>query len=368
MATPHPNGSGRLSRRRFLSASAGAAASAAAISLIPAAAYADANKGGKKDRGDPTVLPSHRGIILYTVRDVVSRAPDPTNGLGGGFRYVFEQLAGMGYKQVEFAGYTQSTDILGRQITPAEIRQLLDDNGLVANGSHIGLNFSDPASFQAQLDVAETLGMAHLGTAAIPTNSRYKADWAAAANNFNTFGAQAKARGIKLYQHNHHAEYNFLLDAGPLDTNGKPTASSGLRGLEYFFTLTDPKLVWFEMDIYWGYVAQHRYQTYTDKRGVVRTSIFDPIHAVKERSHRFPLFHVKDGVPADNADGYTFVPAGTGVIPLQKLLDAVGDQGFRHPNYEQDNAPGGTTLPNQSLQDSQISYTNIAGWRDTDRH
>src|SRR5256885_4582550 len=136
----HPTSSGPLSRRRFLGASAGAAA----ISLIPAVAQAEPD--GRHT--EPTVLPSHRGIILYTVRDVVSRAPDPTTGLGGGFRYVFEQLSSMGYKQVELAGYTQSTSILGRQITPAEIRQLLDDNGLIANGSHSSLNFNDPASFQ----------------------------------------------------------------------------------------------------------------------------------------------------------------------------------------------------------------------------
>jgi sugar phosphate isomerase/epimerase len=368
MARPtFPHSPGPLNRRRFLGATAGAAA---AISLIPAAAYADGETDDKHGQGgEPTVLPGHRGIILYTVRDVVTRAPDPATGLNGGFRYVFEQLAHMGYNQVEFAGYTQSTSILGRQITPAEIRGLLDDNGLVANGSHISIDFTNPASFQAQLDIAETLGMPFLGTPSIPTGSRFKSDWARAADNFNTFGALAKARGIKLYQHNHHAEYNFLLDAGPLDANGNPTASSGLRGLEFFFTRTDPRLVFFEMDIFWGYVAQHRYQTFTDKRGKVRTALFDPIRAVQERSRRFPLFHVKDGVRNDaNPDGYDMVPAGTGVVPLQKLLDAIGDKRFRHPNYEQDNAPGGTAMPGQSLQDSQISYTNMAGWRDRNHH
>jgi sugar phosphate isomerase/epimerase len=350
-----------LSRRRFLAASVGAAAAGAAVSVIGTTAPAFAGHGRKQP--EPTVPAPNRGIILYTVRDIVGRAPDPASGLGGGFRYVFEQLSAMGYKQVEFAGYNQSTSILGRQITAAEIRQLLDDNGLKANGSHIGFNFADPASFEAQLDVAETLGMPHLGTASIPTNSRYKADWRIAADNFNAFGERAKARGIKLYQHNHHAEYNFLLDEGPLDASGNPTASSGLRGLEYFFGLVDPSLVWFEMDIYWGYVARHRYQTYTDKHGNVRTDQFDPIRTVQKHSHRFPLFHVKDGVPADVADGYTMVPAGTGVIPLHKLLDAIGDAEHRHPNYEQDNAPGGTAAPNQSLDFSQVSYANISSWR-----
>jgi sugar phosphate isomerase/epimerase len=270
-------------------------------------------------------------------------------------------LSAMGYREVEFAGYTQHPSILGRQITPAEIRQLLDDNGLVANGSHIGINFDDPAGFEAQLDIAETLGMPYLGTPNIPTGSRFKPDWERAAERFNEFGAMAAARGIRLYQHNHHAEYDFLLDAGPLDANGNPTRSTGLRALEYFFTLVDPKLVWFEMDIFWGYVAQHRYQRYTDPDGVVRTSIFDPIATVAAAPHRFPLFHVKDGVPAGNDDGFEMVPAGTGVVPLRRLLDTVGNKGFHHPNYEQDNAPGKD--PDQSLRFSRISYENISSWR-----
>lgn len=207
---------------------------------------------------------------------------------------------------------------------------------------------------------AQTLGMPHLGTPSIPTSSRYKSDWDRAAEGFNAFGALAAERGIKLYQHNHHAEYNFLLDAGPLDANGKPTASTGVRGLECFFTRVDPELVWFEMDVYWGYVAQHRYRTYTDAHGVARVDVFDPISTVAKRSHQFPLFHVKDGTRADNADGYTFAPAGTGAIPLREFLEQVGKTGYHHPNYEQDNAPG---PGNQSLRDSQISYRNIAAWR-----
>jgi sugar phosphate isomerase/epimerase len=348
--TPRVPGSG-LTRRELLAASAGLAAGAAAITVLPGSAFAS---------NGVTVPPGKRGIQLYTVRDVITRTPNAATGVNGGFRFVFEQLAAMGYSQVEFAGYTQSTSILGRQITAAEIRQLLDDNGLVANGSHI--SFSD-STIEAQLDIAETLGMPYLGTPNIPTGSRFKADWARAADGFNAFGELAKARGIKLYQHNHHAEYQFLLDAGPKDANGNPTASSGLRGLEYFFTLTDPNLVWYEMDIFWGYVARHRYQTFTDARGNTQTALFDPIRTVERHTNRFPLFHVKDGIPADNPDGFTMVPAGTGVVPLKQLLDAIGKPGFRHPNYEQDNAPGGAGAPNQSLQFSQTSYTNIAGWR-----
>lgn len=350
-----------LNRREFLARTAGTAAGAAALSSLgPLASPALADANGL------TIPADKRGIILYTVRDVISRRPDPANGIGGGFAYVLQQLSGMGYKQVEFAGYTQDTSILGRQITPAEIRQLLDDNGLIANGSHIDISqVVNSDNWKNQLDVAATLGMQHLGTPSIPTSSPYPADWARVADQFNQAGQYSLTNyGIRLYQHNHHAEYAFLLDTGPLDANGHPTRSTGQRGLEYFFTVTDPKYVWFEMDIYWAYVAQYRYQTYTDASGNKATNIFDPIATVAANPHQFPLFHVKDGVRDTNVgDGYDMVPAGTGVVPLQKLLNTIGDSGYHHPNYEQDNAPGDSAHPNQSLQFSQISYENMASWR-----
>lgn len=351
-----------LNRRQFLAATTGVAGAAALGALGPLAPAA---------RADGVTVPQGaRGIILFTVRDAISRLDnsvvDPYTGqlLRGGFRGVFETLSAIGYHQVEFAGYTQGAN---GPITTAQIRQLLVDNGLVANGSHGSIPSTVTpttiAQFEQQLDNAEILGMGHMGTGGDPTGSNYKADWDQAAEVWNTWGAMAAARGIKLYTHNHHQAYDFLLDSGPLDDLGRPTRSSGIRKLEYFFGLADPKLVWFEMDIYWAYVAQFRWHTYTDPDGVVRESVFDPIATVAPRPHRFPLFHVKDGVRADTPDGYIFVPAGTGVIPLQQLLDTIGEKGYHHPNYEQDNAPGGAANPGQSLQFADISYDNIASWR-----
>ncbi|MGH3387943.1 MAG: sugar phosphate isomerase/epimerase family protein [Actinomadura sp.] len=343
-----------LSRRRFLAASGAAAAGATAINVLPNPAFA-AGHGG----GGSTIPRDRLGIQLFTIRDVISRAPNPGTGVGGGFRFAFEQLAAMGYDEVEFAGYTQSTSILGRQITPEEIRRLLEDNGLRGNGSHI--NFSDD-TIEAQLDIAETLGLPYLGTASIPTDSRFKSDWERAADDFNRWGELARARGIRLYQHNHHAEYDFLLDAGPKDANGNPTASSGLRALDYFFTLVDPKLVWFEMDIFWGFVAQHRYRSFTDAKGRQRTSIYDPLETVLDRPHRFPLFHVKDGVRADNDDGFEMTTTGDGDMPLREFLNRIKlNKGFHHPNIEQDNAPG--AAPGQSLEFSRTSADNASDWR-----
>lgn len=352
-------GSG-FSRRDVFKASAGAAAvlGAAGLPIIATGtpAMADGGYGGKL-RVEPLIPERNRGMILYSVRDRISAAPD-NSGVPYGFAQVLERIAQLGYKEVEFAGYNQHESILGRQITPAEIRKLLDDNGLVANGTHTSIN---PATFEQQMDIAETLGMKNIGTGSDPTNSNYKADWDAAADLWNDLGRQARKRGLRLYTHNHDSAYGFLLDAGPLDANGRPTRSSGQRKLEYFFDITDPRYVFFEMDIFWGYVARFKHHTYTDKRGNQKEDLFDPILTVAPRTTRFPLFHAKDGVknPAVG-NGYDMVPLGLGAINFQQFFEVIGEPAFHHANWESDIAPGGAANPGQSLAQAALSYTNMS--------
>jgi sugar phosphate isomerase/epimerase len=345
-----------LTRRRLLTASAGAAAAIGAAGLPVLQTGAPA-LGDKKLTVEPLIPHQNRGIILYSVRDRIGAAPDDS-GVPYGFERVLGRLAEVGYKEIEFAGYNQHTSILGRQITPAEIRKILDDNGLVANGTHTQIN---PATFQQQLDIAEQLGMKHIGTGNDPTNSAYQSDWDAAADVWNELGRQAKERGIKLYTHNHDIAYGFLLDAGPLDANGRPTRSSGVRRLEYFFAKTDPKYVFFEMDIYWAHVAKFKHKTYTNSAGQVKTDIFDPILTVARRTKRFPLFHAKDGDKApEQANGYVMTPLGEGDINFQQFFEVIGEQDYHHANWEQDTAPGGTAAPGQSMSYAALSYTNMA--------
>ena len=345
-----------LSRRKLLAASAGAAAVLGAAGL-PGLQTAKPAIGDPKLRAEPLIPAQNRGIILYSVRDRISAAPDAT-GVPYGFERVLARLAELGYKEVEFAGYNQSTEILGRQITPAEIRKILDDNGLVANGTHTQIN---AATFQQQLDIAETLGMRNIGTGSDPTSSAYQSDWDAAADLWNELGAQARARGLRLYTHNHDAAYNFLLDSGPLDAQGRPTASSGIRKLEYFMARTEPKNVFFELDIYWAYVAQYKHRTYTTSAGRTRTDIFDPILTVANRPRRFPLFHAKDGdKDTTQANGYVMTPLGEGDINFQQFFQTIGLPEFHHANWEMDTAPGGTANPGQSLAYADLSYDNMA--------
>jgi sugar phosphate isomerase/epimerase len=360
-----------LNRRQFLAATTGVTAAAAMAgmgALAPAARAATAGGNGV------LVPPGKRGIILYTVRDATARDPLSTN-LPSGFRPVFEELARMGYTQVEFAGYSQHANAEGgANLETLEgarlLRRWLDDNGLEAEGNHGFIPGSWPLTqadldrFKLHLEIANILGMSHMGTGGDPTGSAYKADWDVAADKWNQLGAIASAAGVKLYTHNHDVAYNFLLDSGPLDDRGRPTRSSGIRRLEYFLQVSDPDNVWLEMDIYWAHVAQFKYRTFTAADGSKQTSVFNPLAVVQAQPIRFPLFHAKDGKsnPA-TGDGYEMVPFGTGDIDYAAFFSQMGAKGYHNPMYEQDNAPGGSADPGRSLRYSEVSYANMAALR-----
>lgn len=306
-------------------AGAALAGSAAASTLAPAVGAAATTAG----KGRVLVPPGQIGIQLYSIRDKVSSL---------GFRAVFERLSAMGYAEIEFAGYTQNQ--VG-PITPQEIRQLLDDNGLRAVGAHRGI--SDFANnIEQELDIAEILGMPHVGTANAPTSNRTVAGYLAAAEQFNGFGEAATARGLKFYQHNHDGEFSFATD------------NPDVRLYDVFYDNTDPAKVYLEMDVYWAFVGQHRYPG------------FEPVEYVKRNPHRYPLLHLKDGeVNPENSGGYDIVEFGAGDLPYTEFLSALGGAGRRHGIWEQDNAssrpaPG---FPVDSFGNAARSYVEIRSLR-----
>ncbi|GAA3800216.1 sugar phosphate isomerase/epimerase [Sphaerisporangium flaviroseum] len=362
-----------LNRRQFLAATTGVATAVAAVTATGAIGPA-AHAATSNHPNGVLIPPRRRGIILYTVRDAISRDPNSTP-LPSGFRRVFEELGRIGYRQVEFAGYNQHANSEGgaslESVDGARLlRGWLDDNGLRAQGNHGFIPGSWPFTqpdldrFKQHLEIAQILGMEHMGTGNDPTGSAYKADWDVAADKWNQLGAIARDAGIKLYTHNHDVAYSFLLDSGPLDAQGRPTRSSGIRRLEYFLQISDRRTVFLEMDIFWAHVAQYKHRTFTAPDGSVQTDIFDPLSVVRPNTKRFPLFHAKDGKsnPA-TANGYDMVPFGTGDIDYATFFRCVGARGSHNPMYEQDNAPGGTANPGQSLQYAELSYNNMAALR-----
>ena len=366
-----------LSRRQLLAATTGMAAAAAigaaALGGSPAQALAQAAGAAKAAPGANGTLipPGKRGIILYTVRDAISRDPNTTD-LASGFKEVFQELSRIGYKQIEFAGYGQHANAEGGNVNNVAgaqlLRKWLDDNGLEAEGNHGSIpgSITDAtlAQFDAACEVANILGFGHIGTGSDPTGSAYLADWQAAADRWNILGARAATHGLKLYTHNHDVAYSFLLDSGPVDALGRPTRSSGLRRLEWFLQNTDPSYVYLEMDIYWAHVAQFKHKVYTAPDGTAVENIFDPAGLVAAQTQRFPLFHAKDGRsnPA-TANGYDMVPFGQGDIDYTTFFQRMGAKGYHNPMWEQDTAPGGSANPGQSLQFAQVAYDGMARLR-----
>ena len=109
-----------LSRRQLLAATTGMAAAAAlgvaAFGAGSPAHAATATAARMAPAGNGVLIPpGKRGIILYTVRDAISRDPNtdrPAVRLQGG---ASQELSRIGYKQIEFAGLQPARERRGRQ-------------------------------------------------------------------------------------------------------------------------------------------------------------------------------------------------------------------------------------------------------------
>jgi hypothetical protein len=135
---------------------------------------------------------------------------------------------------------------------------------------------------------------------------------------------------------------------------------SGKRLMQHYLDITSHKCV-VEMDVYWSHVAQHQWRWRYDWEGNRVEDIFDPGGQVRRQTKRYALFHAKDGdstgEPLGVGNGYSFIPFGDprSDIDFETFYRRIGARGFHNSNYEQDNAPGGSADPGQSLRHTAIS-------------
>jgi sugar phosphate isomerase/epimerase len=322
----------RLTRRGMLGVAAGATAAALLATVPSPAAAATDTQAGVAGRGRPLLPPGRLGIQLYSLRDKVSTL---------GFAPVFAELEKYGYDEIEFAGYTQGS---AGPITLAQLRRLARNHGLNPIGSHVGYYADDPTAYTFAenltkvLDDAEALGLQHIGTASGPGRYGSTVDaWKRAAEEFNVFGAAARKRGMKFYQHNHSDEFGFATD--------RPD----VRLYDVLLAETDPGLVYLEMDIFWAYAGQFRFS----KRPDGTPAPFEPLDYVLKQPHRYPLFHVKDGVSdPTNQFGYRMVDVGDGDIDYQRFISAVtrlrGERLAHHWQAEYDSPPDSLSFARRS--------------------
>ena len=131
--------------------------------------------------------------------------------------------------------------------------------------------------------------------------------------------------------------------------------------MQHYLDITDPDLCVIEMDIYWAHVAQHQWRWRYDWEGNRVEDIFDPPAQVAKQTQRYALFHAKDGDPTGEppgvGNGYNFIPFGDSRsdIDFETFYSNIGAKGYHNSNYEQDNAPGGSADPGQSLRHTKFS-------------
>jgi len=315
-----------ISRRGLIGAGAGLAASATLLGSRIGTA-----DGAVGDGNLDSLLPVDRiGLQLYSVRDAVS---------SDGFDKVLGKLAQIGFRHVEFAGYTQGTT---PEITVKQLRALLDKHGLKASGSHVSA--SDDASMKAILDDAEVLGIPQVGNSLVLPGGPPSTDgWKSAADTANHLGELASKRGMQYYLHNHFQEWAPCID------------DSSKCGHDIFLAECDPRYVFLELDIYWCYVGASQ-----------NNDRFDPLKDyILKHSDRYKLFHVKDGKKdqtgkyADALDDICDV--GEGNIDFQNIFTELFKKSPDEPNkhlyfWERDNA---SSHPRGAMAAAQASYANM---------
>jgi len=258
------------------------------------------------------------GIQLYSVKDVLE------NDLEG----TLQSLAKMGYKEIE--SYPGSKGhYYGME--PKAFASLLDGMGLKLISSHFGSGTKQgkadswhQATMLTRFDelagkAAET-GQQYLTCSWMDVSLRQTPDdLKRTAELFNQVGETCKRAGLQFAYHNHAFEFEKVGDS-----------------LIYDFMLdhTDPKLVQWEMDIFWLVAGK-----------------FDPITYLKKYPNRFPLGHVKD---MDRLDPKKNTEIGNGAIDYGNILKVGRTNGMKHFIVEQE------SFTRSSIESMEINYRNLA--------
>jgi sugar phosphate isomerase/epimerase len=236
-------------------------------------------------------------LQLYTVRDETARD----------FAGTVRQVAEIGYPGVEFAGYGG--------LDAAAMKSLLDETGLQAASSHVGLDRLE-ADLDGEIEYCLAIGCSYLVLPWLAMDQRSPEQLRALAPRLNEFGRRCHERGLTFGYHNHDFEF---------------ASSDGQYLLDMLLDATDPALVALELDGYWAAYA-----------GV------DPAAYLRKRRGRVPLVHLKD-MAADR----TFTEVGDGTLDLPAIFAAAEEGGARWYIVENDRP----AMP--SLQSARRSLENL---------
>jgi len=252
----------------------------------------------------------HIGMQLWSVREAMK----------SGENFALDLVEITGVREVETAGTGK--------LTPEQFADALKAHHLQAVGAHAGYEAlkKDAA---AAIHEAKAVGAKYLICPWMPPAMRPKNadDARRIAAEFNAWGEQCRAAGLKFGYHTH--GFEFL----PASADGKDLV------FDVIMRETKPELVCFEMDVFW---VVHAGQ--------------DPVALLKKYPDRWRLMHVKDmrkgaetGLSTGSAPDSDGVAVGAGQIDWPAILRTAQKVGVQHYLLEDE-----TPDPLQCIPDSLI--------------
>ena len=189
-------------------------------------------------------------------------------------------------------------------LTQEQMKQALDERGLIPIAAHAGQGFLLNKTEEA-IAAARYFGLKYLGVAwASHQKPLDEAQTLKIAADFNEIGKRLKAAGIQFFYHNHGFEFQPYKDGTLFDL---------------LMAKTDPDLVKFEMDVLWTVFPGQ-----------------DPVKLLKKYPDRWVLMHLKDlkkGVAGNLSGGTDLtndVVLGTGQADYPAILKACQEIGIKY--------------------------------------
>lgn len=158
------------------------------------------------------------GLQLYSIKELT----------GKDFFGTLKEVAKIGYDGVEFAGFFDAP--------ASELKKVLDDSGIVACGSHTGIDALE-GELNKVIEYNLEIGNQYVVCPGLPVHMRDSYDaYMRLADQFNEIGQKCKDQGIQFGYHNHDFEFEKF---------------NGEHGLDILLSNTDADLVHMELDTYW---------------------------------------------------------------------------------------------------------------------
>ena len=213
------------------------------------------------------------------------------------FKKAVEQVAEIGYKGVEFAGYGG--------LNPEELKTLLKENNLYSVGTHSGLQVFEN-SFEEELKLNKEIGSKYIICPYAEVDSKEKID--KLVKLLNTAADKAAKENIKVGYHNHAHEFVKIDGKFPLDIIAENTGDN----------------VILELDVFW-----------------VSYAGIDPVEYIKKWGKKVELIHMKqiDSLKAN-------VDMGEGIIDMKKIKEASAYAQFFVVEHEEYDKPVWDSIKN----------------------